>query len=148
SIEMLSDEAIAGLMLEEELAEASAAMSTGTPLNTPCLEKELPLQTPDKNYDTSPFDAIELVGVTQEERTEQLHASLMTLQLENSQYLSNTKENIVSVLTRPETLDIESCGTDSDSSPSSLDVVTPAYAPLKNTLNSPDSYSVEMQVRK
>jgi len=150
SIEMLSDEAIAGLMLEEELAQASTAMTTGTPLNTPSVETQPgPLQTSHpKPYDaTSPFDAIELIGETPEERTEQLRASLMTLQFENSQYLSSTNENIAGILSRPETLDIESCDTESDSSPSSPEAATPAYDLLKNTPNSPDSYSLDTQVK-
>lgn len=141
SIEMLGDSAIAGLMLEEELAEASAAMSTGTPLTTPCEDNQLTLEPEKKCNDTSPYDCIELLGGSSEERAEELRASLMTLQEEKSQYQNKTEENIARALSRPDTLNLALCVSESDSSPSTETGNTPGYAPLKNTPNSPDSYS-------
>ena len=45
SIEMLSDEAIAGLMLDEELAQASSTMYTTTSTSAPVVEPPLPGST-------------------------------------------------------------------------------------------------------
>lgn len=147
SIEMLGDSAIAGLMLEEELAEASVAMSSGTPLTTPCGDNQLKLQPDQECNDVSPFGRIKLQGETSEERAVQLRASLMTLQQEKSEYLTKTDTNIASSISRPETLDLEFCGLESESSSSpeaasasASTPATPGYAPLKNTPNSPDSY--------
>ncbi|XP_066949548.1 serine-rich adhesin for platelets-like isoform X2 [Macrobrachium rosenbergii] len=136
SIEMLSDEAIAGLMLDEELAEASNAM--GTPLNTPICDLPLPststmcawptivqnyINTSAEPQDTSTTQTVPASEEGSQESCTRVSESMMGLQLEDS-FSPMTRQ-----LNPPRSLPLSH---DSSSEHSSPEDLTPGYVPLQN----------------
>ncbi|KAK7046160.1 hypothetical protein SK128_008131, partial [Halocaridina rubra] len=135
---MLSDEAIAGLMLDEEIAEASNAM--GTPLNTPI--SDIPLSTsssvcswpvlpqsyasrPQKEQDDiSLLECLTAVESIQEESVcSSINKSMDGLKLDDS-FPPATRQ-----LKPPKSLPLSNSSSSEHSSPEDL---TPGYVPLQN----------------
>ncbi|XP_076058279.1 uncharacterized protein LOC143035289 isoform X2 [Oratosquilla oratoria] len=171
SIEMLSDEAIMGLMLEEELMEASQSICT--PVNTPVIESCKPSLQPTAAHQSS--SAIEtathsllnlrisgqpscrgssascLSGVKDrvflckkedncgddsdcEEEKSDLNKTCLALDLDSSSPLFERKFD------PPKSLTLSA---ETPSDPSSPEAITPGYAPLRDTPNSPDDDDFE-----
>lgn len=153
SIEMLSDEAIAGLMLDEELAQASSAMmyTTTTSTSTPVVEPPLPgstsihfLPTFFHNCDAgSGSQHLGGEGGSVSGPAHHSHGSgggdccgsithsLMGLNVDSAAPVA--RPNLP-----PDSLSLTQ--QDSSSEHSSPEDLTPGYAPLRNTPGSPDDF--------
>lgn len=144
SIEMLSDEAIAGLMLDEELAEASNSMYA--PLNTPVVEPPLSVASFIQSWPAFLQNHISAAQHTPEttrashstpdrqDHSEDEHSditqSLMELELDSLQ--PGTRQ-----FQPPRSLALHR---DSSSDHSSPEDLTPGYAPLRDTPYSPEDF--------
>ncbi|XP_071528847.1 uncharacterized protein [Panulirus ornatus] len=144
SIEMLSDEAIAGLMLDEELAEASNSMCA--PLNTPVVDPPLSVTSFIQSWPAFLQNHISAAKPTPETTTashsasaQQYHdedehsdvtQSLMELELDSLQ--PGTRQ-----FQPPRSLALHR---DSSSDHSSPEDLTPGYAPLRDTPYSPEDF--------
>ncbi|XP_069948266.1 platelet binding protein GspB isoform X4 [Cherax quadricarinatus] len=143
SIEMLSDEAIAGLMLDEELAEASTSICT--PLNTPIVDPPLSLASAIQSWPTFFQSYVNAAQRTAEmitshskfaqqdhddEESSGITESLTGLELDSLH--TGTRQ-----LQPPHTLSLHH---DSSSDQSSPEDLTPGYAPLRDTPYSPEDF--------
>nr|XP_027230019.1 uncharacterized protein LOC113821700 isoform X3 [Penaeus vannamei] len=145
SIEMLSDEAIAGLMLDEELAEASNSMCT--PMNTPVVEGNLPASSsihtwPSllQNFVSSsqqPSEPVATTSQTAESQEEDTSNCASVSQSMKGLTLESSLQSSVRQIRPPHTLDIHRQSSSDNSSPEDL---TPGYAPLRDTPYSPEDF--------
>ncbi|XP_045620041.1 uncharacterized protein [Procambarus clarkii] len=143
SIEMLSDEAIAGLMLDEELAEASTSICT--PLNTPVVDPPMSLTASIQSWPTFLQSYVRAAQHTAE--TTATHSMPEQQDLGEDEY-SGITESLTGLeldtlhsgtrqLQPPHTLSLLH---DSSSDQSSPEDLTPGYAPLRDTPYSPEDF--------
>ncbi|XP_063606101.1 uncharacterized protein LOC134781035 isoform X3 [Penaeus indicus] len=145
SIEMLSDEAIAGLMLDEELAEASNSMCT--PMNTPVVEGNLPASSSIHTWPSllqnfvspsqQPSEPVATTSQTAESQEEDTSNCASVSQSMKGLTLESTLQAGVRQIRPPHTLDIHRQSSSDNSSPEDL---TPGYAPLRDTPYSPEDF--------
>ncbi|XP_042885446.1 uncharacterized protein LOC122261729 isoform X2 [Penaeus japonicus] len=157
SIEMLSDEAIAGLMLDEELAEASNSMCT--PMNTPVVEGNLPASSSIHTWPSllqnfvnpsqqpsEPVTSAAPSAESQEEKEEEKEEEEEEENKSNCASVSQSMKRLTlesslqtgaRQIRPPHTLDICRQSSSDNSSPEDL---TPGYAPLRDTPYSPEDF--------
>ncbi|XP_042234210.1 uncharacterized protein LOC121874225 isoform X2 [Homarus americanus] len=143
SIEMLSDEAIAGLMLDEELAEASNSICT--PLSTPVLDPPLPLTSSIHSWPTFLQNYVSASQLTSETTTSDSKAAQQDQSEEQCSGITQSLSGLeldslhpgIRQLQPPHTLALHR---DSSSDQSSPEDLTPGYAPLRDTPYSPEDF--------
>ncbi|XP_047480056.1 uncharacterized protein LOC125032766 isoform X2 [Penaeus chinensis] len=145
SIEMLSDEAIAGLMLDEELAEASNSMCT--PMNTPVVEGNLPASSSIHTWPSllqnfvspsqQPSEPGATTSQTAESQEEDTSNCASVSQSMKGLTLESSLQSGVRQIRPPHSLDIHRQSSSDNSSPEDL---TPGYAPLRDTPYSPEDF--------